>query len=174
MQDETICIVDVAAIAATAGDPRCLEVALAHGHQASYPEAMAAAVAGGYVECVTLLREHGNTSVTADTLTTAAKRGHVECVQYIAPVLRESGMATGPNGRAIRRRPQRGPRGSPRQSGVPRVCNAMAEQGELIALQTLVQGGCAKYMDWKTLWAACRGRSRETIGYTAHPAPCFV
>jgi hypothetical protein len=140
-QDEMLGKVNAVDIAASAGQARCLEVALAHGHWRSYPKAMAAAVAGGYVECVMLLHGRGNTCVTECILATAAKLGHTACVQYVAPVLQDSSIDIEPCAQLHR--------SFSRQRGVPGVCDAMAEQGELVALQTLVRGGCAKYMDWR-------------------------
>ncbi len=163
-------VVNAADIAASAGQAHCLEVALAHGHDASCPKAMEAAVAGGYVECVTLLCKRCHVTVTENTLTTAAKLGHVACVQYIVPVLQAYSIATMPGvGMPWRLRGQL-QRNIRLRRGVPGVCDAMAEHGELIALQTLVLGGCAEHMDWRTLWAACRGGASEAIGYAAHPA----
>jgi hypothetical protein len=173
MQEEFFSGINAADVAASAGQARCLEVVLAYGHRTSYPKAMAAAAAGGYTECVTLLHERGNTHMAERILAKAAKRGHVACVQYIAPVLQAYVIATGPSARVLIRACRQPRRSIPCRTGVPGVCDAMAEQGNLIALQTLVLGGCAQYIDWKTLWAACVGRASKTAGYRPRPAPCF-
>jgi hypothetical protein len=46
---------------------------------------------------------------------------------------------------------------------VARVCDAMAREGELAALRTLVEGGCGNHMDGDTLAEAVEGGSVECV-----------
>ncbi len=48
---------------------------------------------------------------------------------------------------------------------VARVCNAMAQGGDLTALRTLVEGGCANHMDAHTFEEAVEGGSVECVRY---------
>ncbi len=46
---------------------------------------------------------------------------------------------------------------------VARVCDAMAHGGELMALRTLVEGGCANHMDGTTLAEGVKGGSMDCV-----------
>jgi hypothetical protein len=157
--------VNAAHLAAKAGQVGCLEVALAHGHWGRDPETLQAAVEGGHLDCVKLLCESCDPPVTEEVLAAAARHAQVACVAYLAPILQRIGDI---GDRAYAQRPPGfGPRpyGFSARQWVGGVCDEMAYWGNLGALRTLVEGGCAEQMNGRTLTAAVQGGSRECVRY---------
>jgi hypothetical protein len=165
MQVDITLDVNAAHLAASAGQLACLHVALAHGHWGRDPDTLKAAGERGHLACVKLLCETCNLPVTEAVLASAAKHGHVACVAYLAPILAIIGDEV--DKAYAQRPPGFGPRpyGSGARQWVGGVCDEMAYWGNLVALRTLVEGGCAEHMNGRTLTAAVQGGSRECVRY---------
>jgi hypothetical protein len=148
--------VNAAHIAASLGEPRCLELALAYGHWGRGPETVCAASARGNLRCVKLLCEQANAIVTKDAFAAAVKNGHVACTRYLAPLVR---MLY----RALLCSDSKGLVPTFSARCVNSVCREVIGQGDLTAVETLAHAGCGKYMKSNCLVTACWGGRPEIV-----------
>ncbi len=162
--------VNSAHIAASAGEARCLEVALANGQPGGDADTLLAAIEGNHVSCVKLLCKTGKADVTLQTVISAAKHASVACIEYLAPLL-DSNM--GAHGHPC-------DRGFPSLCDPPRsrtrarlrvagVCDRLALQGDLTALRMMAQAGCDQYFDKFTAVTASKSTSAECVRYVTYP-----
>jgi hypothetical protein len=98
--------------------------------------------------------------MTADALLGPAERGHVDDVRNFMQMLQ---CCTDMSGARSAGRPRADQLPFRVGAWVRAVCSCVAEEGNVLALQTLVGGGCVKYMDDNTLFAAAKGGSKECV-----------